>query len=251
MNEVPRTSYSLENAHGKAKFEDGKLLFIWGGDGERDNKTGDDDDSQQPDDDDKDNKDENKNKSGDSDPDDADDDDDVDDKKSSASVEEQLDAEKRKNIALQKKLDKQKQDKDAAEADKDAAKDRDKYKTQVEKRDKLITDKLMLWSVETNKKYQWRNAEDVLAFIKPDEISIDLEADDPTVEGLDLALKRIAKEKPYLLKQDDDEQDADEGHPASGSHPRGGKTDQGQTEDDAIRLKFKLPGFGAQAIRPL
>jgi hypothetical protein len=250
MNEVPGTSYSLENAHGKAKFEDGKLFFIWGGDGERDNKTGDGDDSKQPDDDNEDDKDEGKDQSGDPDSDDDSDDSGDDDKKSSASTEEQLDAERRKNIALQKKLDKQKQDKDAAEADKDAAKDRDKYKAQVEKRDKLIESKLKLWSIETNRKYKWNNPEDVVAFIRPDEISIDLESDDPEVEGLDLALKRIAKEKPYLLKKDD-EQDDDERHPASGSHPRGGKTDQGETEDAKLRQKYRLPGFGAQAVRPL
>lgn len=229
-----------------------ETLFIFGGDGERDNKTGDGDASQQNDDDDKDDKDEDKDKSGDSGSDDGSDDADKDDKDSGLSVEEQLDAEKRKNITLQNKIDKDKRNKAAADADKDAAKDRDKYKGQVEKRDKLITDRLMLWSIETNKKYQWRNAEDVIAFIKSDEITIDLDADDPTVEGLDLALKRIAKEKPYLLKKDDnDEQDDDADHHASGSHPRGGKTDQGETEDARLRLKYRLPGFGAQAVRPL
>ena len=226
-------------------------LLIFGGDGERDKKTGDGDDSQQDDVDKTDDKDEDKDKSGDSGSDDGSDDSGDDDGKSGSSVEDQLDAERRKNIALQKKLDKGKQDKDAANADKDAAKDRDKYKDQVEKRDKLITDKLMLWSIETNKKYKWENAEDVVAFIKPDEITVDLESDDPKVEGLDLALKRIAKDKPYLLKKDEDEQDDDASHHASGSHPRGGKTDQGETEDARLRMKYRLPGFGAQAVRPL
>jgi hypothetical protein len=227
-------------------------LLIFGGDGERDSKAGDGDDSQQQNEDDnEDDKDENEGESGDSGSDDGADGSKSGNKDSGPTLEEQLDAERRKNIQLQRQADKDKKAKQDAEADKDAAKDRDKYKTQVEKRDKLIESKLKLWSIETNKKYQWENAEDVLAFIKPDEISIDLESDDPQVEGLDLALKRIAKEKPYLLKKDKDEQDDDEGHPASGSHPRGGKTDQGETEDASLRMKYRLPGFGAQAVRPL
>lgn len=158
------------------------------------------------------------------------------------SLEDQLDAEKRKNTQLSRQLTQAKNEKQKADADKDAVKERDTYKAENEKLKALMDGKFLIWSIETDKKYAWQNAEDVRAFIKDDEINIDVEAG--TVEGLDLALKRIAKDKPYLLvpKQDDQQQ-----RPPSGAHPVGSKP--GAVGDETKRLgqKYKIPGFGTHA----
>lgn len=225
-------------------------LFIFGGDGERDNKPGDGDDSKQPDaDGDKDDKDENKGEPGDPGADDKSDGSKSGDKDSGLSLEEQLDAERRRNLQIQRDLDAEKEKSAKAETDVDVAKERDKEKTRADKLQGILDKNFLGWSIERNKKYEWADPADIPLYIKPDEIRIDLDKEE--IEGLDLALKRIAKEKPHLLKPKEDDQDDDAGHHSSGSHPRGGKTDQGETEDEAIRLKFKLPGFGAQAVRPL
>jgi hypothetical protein len=160
---------------------------------------------------------------------------------SGPSVEDQLDAEKKKNIQLNRQLTQAKNEKTKADQDKDAVKERDTYKAENDKLKALMDGKFLLWSIETDKKYAWQNAEDVRAFIKDDEINIDVETGQ--VEGLDMALKRIAKEKPYLLVP---KQDSNPGQP-SGSHPAGSKA--GSVADDSKRLgaKYKIPGFGTQA----
>jgi len=160
----------------------------------------------------------------------------------STSLEEQLEAEKRKNIQLSRQLTQAKNEKTKPDADKDAAKERDQFKEENTKLKSLMDSKFLLWCIGTDKKHQWQDPEDVVKFIKTDEINIDVDAG--TVEGLDLALKRIAKDKPYLLVP------KDEGTPGgqpSGAHPSGGKV--GSTADEARRLgvKYKIPGFGTQA----
>jgi hypothetical protein len=161
---------------------------------------------------------------------------------SGLSVEDQLDAEKRKNTQLNRQLTQAKNEKTKADADKDAAKERDQYKTENEKLKALMDGKFLLWSIGTDKKYEWQNAEDVVKFIKPDEINIDIDAG--TVEGLDLALKRIAKEKSYLLvpKQDDQQQ-----RPPSGAHPVGSRVTGTVDETKRLGAKYKIPGFGTHA----
>jgi hypothetical protein len=160
---------------------------------------------------------------------------------SGASLEEQLDAEKKKNVQLSRQLTQAKNEKTKADQDKDAAKERDDFKAENDKLKGLLDSKFLVWSIATDKKHNWQDAEDVVKFIKSDEINIDVDAG--TVEGLDLALKRIAKDKPYLLVP------VEEGdqRPPSGAHPQGGR--QTSTADETKRLgaKYKIPGFGTQA----
>jgi hypothetical protein len=163
----------------------------------------------------------------------------------SPTLEEQLDAEKKKNIRLNKELSKAQQDKKKADQDRDAAKERDDLKTENDKLHELMDSKFLVWAIATDSKHTWQDAEDVVKFIKSDEINIDIEKG--TVDGLDLALKRIAKDKPYLLVPKDD----GTGGQPSGSHPVGSKT--GSTADEIRKIgeKYKIPGFGSQAVRPV
>jgi hypothetical protein len=158
-----------------------------------------------------------------------------------ASVEEQLEAEKRKNIQLSRQLTQAKNEKQKADADKDAAKERDQLKTDNDKLNALLSSKFLVWCIASDKKHNWQDPEDVVKFINADEYNIDIEAG--TIDGLDLALKRIAKDKPYLLVPAQDDQQ----RPPSGQHPAGGR--QTSTADETKRLgaKYKIPGFGTQA----
>lgn len=237
-------------------------LRVWGGEGERDaddDADTDDDDADADDDD---------NDDDDSDDNDSDDDDDDDDdadkdkakgkkKSNSPSLEDQLDEERRKNQRLQNQINKDKKAKDDAKADKDAAKDRDKYKAKLEARDKFLTENLLSLEIQKQTKHQFVDVDDVVSLIQrrfADEVVIDLDSDTPGVTGLDLALKRIAKDKPHWLKsnkKDDDDDDSD-GQP-SGGKPGGGKVETDAERDKRLMEKYKIPGSAghlAQA-RPL
>jgi hypothetical protein len=162
-----------------------------------------------------------------------------------SSLEEQLDAEKTKNLQLSKDLTKAKADQAKAEGDKDVAKERDEFKAENDKLKKLLESKFLVWCIATDKKYSWQNAEDVVRFISTDELNIDVEKE--KIEGLDLALKRIAKDKPYLLVPA--EGDQHQTPPASGSHPSGSKSGDRVTEQKRLGEKYKIPGFGTQATK--
>jgi hypothetical protein len=160
---------------------------------------------------------------------------------SGPSLEAQLEAEKRKNLKLTKDLGRAEADKKKADEDKDAAKERDEARTENTKLKGLLETKFLVWSIETNKKYDWIDVDDVMKCIKPDEINIDIDADE--IQGLDMALKRIAKDKPHFLKKADD----DEQRPPSGSHPIGSRPGDTVTEQKRLGAKYKIPGFGTQA----
>lgn len=229
------------------------LLRVWGGEGERDSDEQDDDDVDENDDDDVDEVDDD---SSDEDEDDDDDDDEDDKSKSKSkkkktpSLEEQLDEERRKNIKLQREIEKGKTKKDEEESNKNAAKDRDKYKARLESRDKFLTENLLALEIRKQTKYEFVDVDDVVSLIQRrygDEVIIDLDADTPSVEGLDLALKRIAKDKKHWLKPVKDENDDEEEQP-SGGRFRGNKRQESQeAEDKALAEKYKFGGFGSQA----
>ncbi len=241
----------------RAQLRTFEPLLIWGGDGERETDDNDPpaDDDQDVDDDD------------DTDDDEQDDDQDDDPKDKSKAktkskskkddeptLEEQLDAEKRKNIQLQRQITKNKNAQTKADADKDVTKDRDRLKTENDQLRSMMDDNLLEWSIGKNKKFQWQNEGDVMAFINTDAISIDL--DNKKIEGLDLELKRIAKEKPYLLKpkevkKDDDKVDETPPGVPSGSHPRGGSAKSSDAEKKRLGEKYKIPGYGTQTLRAL
>lgn len=214
------------------------VLRIWGGEGEREDppvgdpppvQTGQQDPPQDPEED------------PEEDPKDKDD--------KTPSLEEQLDEEKRLRLRAERDLAKKNKAALDAEADKDAVKDRDRYKNKLEARDKFLTENLLIMEINKQKKYDFIDVDDVIRAFRNEEVTIDLDADEPSVEGLDLALKRIAKDKPHFLKPKKEEQE--EQQPPSGSHPRNGKTDDQESEDRRLGEKFKIPGFGTQNIRAL
>lgn len=85
-----------------------------------------------------------------------------------------------------------------------------------------------------NNKFSWHDPEDVLALVLKDE---DVEVDeDGNVEGMEAALKRIAKKKPWLVKQADSTGDDD-----------GDDDDDDEDEDDApAARRTRRPSGGAQ-----
>lgn len=226
-------------------------IRIWGGEGERDTGQQDPPDDADQNDDDVD---------ADTDQDDLEDDDsqdgsdsdkDKDKKPKGKSLEDQLDDERRARQKLERQIARDKAAKEQLEADKDAVKDRDKYKAKLEARDKFLTENLLIMEINKQSKFKFIDVEDVIRAFKHDEVHIDLDADEPSVEGLDLALKRIARDKPHFLKKTKEEQDGDEQQPPSGSKAGNGKAESAEAEAERLGKKFKIPGYSMQAVRPV
>lgn len=220
------------------------LLHIWGGDGER--VTDKKDPPADPPEGEVD---------GEQDPPEADDDDeeellDKTEKTKGPTLEEQLDAEKRLRLKAERDLAKKNKAVTDAEADKDAVKDRDRYKAKVEARDKFLTENLLVMEINKQKKFNFIDVDDVIRAFKHEEVTIDLDADEPTVEGLDLALKRIAKDKPHFLQKAKEEEDG-EPDPVSGDKVGGGKAGSQEAEDIRLGKKFKIPGYGTNTTRAM
>lgn len=168
-------------------------------------------------------------------------------------IQSDLDTEKKERIKLQREIDKR--DAEAKKATEQVNADaqgveaeRDQYKEQYEKLKGIVENQMLDWAIAVEKKYDWHDFEAVRAFINRSDIRLDL--DNGKVEGLDLELKRIAKEKPYLLKQKaDDGQDGKQppaaGTPNSGSHPFGGSSQQRETDKRKIGEKYKIFKPGA------
>jgi hypothetical protein len=192
-----------------------------------------------------------------------------DGKSDSDEFEKKFDQERKARLKLQRELDKR--DQEAAKVNTDTEAELNDYKQKYEQLKAYVEKDGIDTAImkESNKKdkdghpkYEWHDVEAVRAFINKDNIRLDLEAG--TVDGLDLELKRIAKERSYLLvpsKQPDnnDGNPADKspanGGPASGGHPFGaGGGRQRETDSKKIGAKYKIPGFGpgaASAVRPL
>jgi hypothetical protein len=223
----------------------GQKFVISGGDGERQEAPKDDDGNQEqedqqkrPEDSDKDNlKD-----SGDTDSQDSgDDDSDSGDDDSQA----ELDRLKRENITLKRDKTRLEGQKKKAEGDREAAAERDELRTENAKLKDVLDTKFLEWAITTNDKYKWVDAEDVVKALDREAVNIDLESGD--IDGLDLELKRIAKKKPHWLQQEEKEQE--QPNPRSGFHPIGGNIKQDEAETKRLGEKFKIPGFGSQAVR--
>jgi hypothetical protein len=239
--EPSKINYSLATARGQIRIIPGLAkLHIWGGEGERDSNEEDQNDDQ-------DDTDQNDNPDDNEDADESGDKDDAKDK--GKSLEEQLDDEKRARAKLERQIARDKKAAEDAEADKDVVKDRDRYKAKVEARDKFLTENLLQIEVLKQTKYSFVDVEDVVTALQRDEdVHVDLDADTPNVEGLDIALKRLAKKKPHWLKKDDDDEDE---KPPSGSRAGSGKLDSEESEDRRLGEKFKIPGYGTQGFRPV
>lgn len=180
-------------------------------------------------------------------------------------LEADLDREKKDRIKLQRQLDKKDQ-----EAQKDAENveaERDDYKQKYEKLLNWVENTGIESAILKDKRFQWHDVEAVRTFIDRNNIRVDIDSN--SVEGLDLELKRIAQDKPYLLvpKQNDSGQGSGNGQgsgqgnnqespangqPPSGSHPFGGNARQRETDKQKIGQKYKIPGYIASSnFRPV
>lgn len=135
--------------------------------------------------------------------------------------------------------------------------ERDSLKEQNEKLLKLVETSVIDSTIanlsnakdkQGNPKYSWQDIEAVRAFVKRDDIDIDLDTGE--VSGIDTQLKDIASKRPYLLvsKEEQDLQNGNTpppppGGPATGSHPTGGSARQRETDRTKLGSKYKLPGF--------
>jgi hypothetical protein len=251
MSQSPKRPYSLAEAHGR--------LRIWGSDGEDGKQT---QNGGQP-----------GGAAGDGSGDGGDGEQETPEQKRIRELEE-------KNAELDNKHKTEKQRADKAEktlTDKeregmeDAQRieaERDDYKTKYEKLLKVVETSVIDSAIQNlssakdkngQPKYNWQDVEAVRAFLKRDDISLDLDTGEVT--GLDGQLKDIASKRPYLLvsKQEQDEQNGNQpppppGGPATGSHPTGGSTRQRETDRNKLGGKYKLPGFvgaGNVGARPI
>lgn len=161
------------------------------------------------------------------------------------SIEEQLDQEKKKNIQLKRQLTKAEIDRKKASEDADVVKERDSLKAENDRIKALLSSSFLVWSIGNNSKFKWQNPEDVVKFIDGEEINIDVESG--KIEGLDLALKRIAKDKPYLLVPEDGGNPSGFPLQPTGTTPGAGRTATRETEVKRLGEKYKIPGFGTAA----
>lgn len=242
-----------------AKLELG-LFHFSGGDGDRDDDSDSDDDA---DDDDA--------GDDDDDADDSDDDSDDDDnsdgnqaqnrngsgktKKSDKDDEDSLDAVTKENIRLKQQLDAEKaKNKASTKGKTKAERDMATLQARNEQLEGFMASTYIDAAIVRNTKFSWNNIEDVRAFIRQDEIRLDMATG--KIEGLDIELKRIAKEKPYLLKkatrqQNDDQEQGNNNQQQNGDPRRqsGGRVTGSSRTDakqrDALGSKYKIPGFGA------
>jgi hypothetical protein len=167
-------------------------------------------------------------------------------------------AEKQQRIQLQKDLEKR--DEDLAKVNATVESERDDYKAKYEKMlayvekdglENAINKMSAKKTKDGNPTYQWEDVEAVRVFIDPNKIRLDL--DSGNVEGLDAELKRIAKEKPYLLSKPADNTPPapplPAGTPNSGSHPSG-NTHQRETDREKLKQKYRIgPQFAN--VRPV
>jgi hypothetical protein len=87
-------------------------------------------------------------------------------------------------------------------------------------------------------KHSWQDPEIVLGLVRSHE-AVTIE-DDGTIKGLDKALDAIAKSKPFLLKDSDNEDDGDSGPTGPTGSPTGStkKSDPSKMDADALRKKY-------------
>ena len=175
--------------------------------------------------------------------------------------ESKLDKEKAERIRLQTQLDqtqaqlKEKALGEQTEAQQTAA-ERDQLKEKYDKLKQFMETGYLDTAILKEKKYDWHDVEAVRAFIDKNNIRMDM--DTGKIEGLDIELKRIAKEKPYLLVNKTDQPAPNTpppaaGTPSSGSHPFGGSARQRETDRAKIAAKYKIGGYSAAGtpLRPM
>lgn len=184
-------------------------------------------------------------------------------------LESQLDEERQARITLQRERDEAAETAQQAiregqeEGDRVAA-ERDDFKKKYEKLKGLMETSYLTNAISRQyvapdeegkggKGFDFHDPEGVRTFINPKNIRLDL--DTGKVEGLDQELKRIAREKPYLVKEAKaDENGGGAGNftppPGnSGSHPRNGSARVPETDSKKLGAKYKMPGFSGAGVK--
>lgn len=187
-----------------------------------------------------------KNKSGGGNDDDDDDDDDHDDLESitdpkdrrivelsreAAKKRREKNAEKRRADELQRKLDEKTNSGASAEEQLKA-----KLQAEKDRNDKLtgtVSNNILKTAIVENEKFKWHDTSVVMGLLDREAMEIDI--DDMSVDGLEEQLKKLAKEKPFLLKK----KAAGEGGGSSGFNPRGGNaSDEKVASEKTLREKY-------------
>ena len=177
----------------------------------------------------------------------------------SVDVQAQLDEERAARIQLQRERD------EAAEKMQEAAREyaddsdrvvqeRDSYKQKYEKLKELMSTSYLDNAIMRQEKFAFHDSEAVRAVLDQSKIRLDL--DTGKIDGLEEQLRKIAKERPYLVKQPEDHSGpttfVPPGGPITGSHPYGGTVAQQETDKRKLGSKYRIPGYGSMAAsRPI
>lgn len=143
---------------------------------------------------------------------------------------------------------------DAAEKKAREYEDKDKDKVEILERDlgeaqkenetlkTEIADLRFANAFALNAKYTWQDPEVVLGLLRKRE---DVEVqEDGSLKGLEKALDAIAKDKPFLVKDGDEEDDKDDDKdgrpPRAGSKTGSTRNKDGKVDEKAVRKKFRI-----------
>lgn len=174
-------------------------------------------------------------------------------------VQAQLDEERAARIQLQRERDEaaERMAEAAAEyadeSDRVAA-ERDSYKEKYEKLKELMSSSYIDNAILRQTKFDFHDVEAVRAFLDQSKIRLDL--DTGKIDGMEEQLRKIAKERPYLVKQPEDQSPATNftppPGPGTGNHPYGGTVSQKETDRKKLGSKYRIPGYGSMAVgRPI
>ena len=173
-------------------------------------------------------------------------------------VQSQLDEERAARIQLQRERD------EAAERMQDAAREyadesdrvvqeRDSFKQKYEKLKDLMSTSYIDNAILRQSKFDFHDTEAVRAFLDQSKIRLDL--DTGKIDGLDEQLRKIAKERPYLVRMPEDQSAATSFTPppgpstGTGNHPYGGTVSQKETDKRKLGSKYRIPGYGSMTVR--
>lgn len=112
-----------------------------------------------------------------------------------------------------------------------------------------VTKNLLRNEILENDKYKWHSVEIVMKELDHDELDVDI--DELKVDGLAEQLKKLAKEKPFLLKgksseNNDDDQGGSGGPGSTGHNPRNGGRRTGGELTQREELLKKYPSLATR-----
>lgn len=162
-------------------------------------------------------------------------DDDKVSKKDLIAITERMKAADRRADAAEKKV------KDFEDKDKDELTKATEKVTDLETSIQTLTKENQSLRLENsfalNNSFTWHDPSVVMDLVrKRDDVVIE---EDGTVKGMDEALKKVAKDKPFLVKSDEDG-DGSSGPPRTGSRAGTGRGKDGKPDDKAIRSRFRI-----------